>query len=85
MIVKDVFCKRLKEVRLEAKLSQRELGILAGMDPAVASARMNRYELGIHAPDFLMLRRIADVLNVPAAYFYAEDDGLAYFIKAYHR
>ncbi|WP_131024637.1 helix-turn-helix transcriptional regulator, partial [Klebsiella variicola] len=43
---------RLKEARIRASLSQERLGILAGIDEATASPRMNQYERGTHAPDF---------------------------------
>jgi transcriptional regulator with XRE-family HTH domain len=69
--------KRLKEARLAAGLSQKSLGIAAGMDQFSASSRMNQYETGKHVPDYHTLERIAKVLNVPTAYFYAENDKLA--------
>lgn len=75
--------KRLKEARLAAKISQKKLGIAAGMDEFSASARMNHYEIGRHAPDYSILKRIADTLQLPLAYFYAEDDLLAEIIKIY--
>lgn len=78
----SVFGKRLKEARLRAGLSQERLGIEAGLDPMSASARMNRYELGNRAPNFELVERIAKVLKVPAAYFYAADDTLARLILA---
>jgi transcriptional regulator with XRE-family HTH domain len=78
-------CKRLKEARLTAKLSQKKLGIAAGMDEFSASARMNHYEKGLHTPDYPTLQRIARVLKLPAAYFYAESDDLAKFIVIYSR
>jgi len=34
--------KRLKEARLRAGLSQYKLGVLAGLDEASSSARMNQ-------------------------------------------
>lgn len=72
--------KRLKEARKAAKLSQKTLGIRAGMDAFSASARMNHYEKGRHTPDYSMLARIAQVLKLPTAYFYADSDELAYWI-----
>ncbi|WP_133126812.1 helix-turn-helix domain-containing protein [Legionella nagasakiensis] len=75
--------KRLKEARLAANISQKKLGIAAGMDEFSASARMNHYELGRHSPDYSMLSRIALVLNLPVAYFYAESDQLAEVISAF--
>jgi len=68
---------RLKEARLRAGLSQQKLGILAGIDEATASARMNQYERGIHTPDFALACRLAEVLEVPACYFYTVEDDLA--------
>ena len=50
------------------------LGIEAGIDAFVASTRINRYELGIHKPDLLTVRRLAEVLKVPMAFFYADTD-----------
>lgn len=75
--------KRLKEARLASKLSQKELGIAAGIDPFSASPRINQYETGKHTPDFLTLKRLAEVLSVPTAFFYAEEDNLAEMIKLF--
>lgn len=77
--------KRLKEARLDAKLSQKELGIAAGIDQFSASPRINQYETGKHTPDFLTLKQLAAVLSVPTAYFYAEEDELAKIIKEFNR
>lgn len=76
--------KRLKEARITAGLSQKSLGIAAGIDEFSASARMNQYETGKHTPDFLTLQRIAKILNVPTAYFYAETADLAETIRLYY-
>ncbi|USQ13272.1 helix-turn-helix transcriptional regulator [Legionella lytica] len=75
--------KRLKEARLAARISQKQLGIAAGIDEFSASPRINQYETGKHAPDFSTLKRIAKVLSVPTAYFYAEEDELANKIKSF--
>jgi transcriptional regulator with XRE-family HTH domain len=80
---KDLVAKRLKEARLAAKLSQKKLGIAAGIDEFSASARMNQYETGKHIPDILTLNKIAKVLKLPIAYFYAEDENLAILIKMF--
>jgi transcriptional regulator with XRE-family HTH domain len=82
---KSPLCKRLKEARLAAGLSQKELGIAAGMDQFSASARMNHYERGRHTPDYSVLKRIASVLKLPVAYFYAENDEMAVMTKLFHR
>lgn len=75
--------KRLKEARKIAKISQRKLGVASGMDEFSAGPRMNQYETGKHTPDFLTLKRIADVLLVPTGYFYTEDDRLAEIIRIF--
>ena len=77
--------ERLKEARLEAGLSQKKLGIEAGIDEFSASPRINQYEKGTHAPNYDMIMRIGDVLDLPVAYFYAENSELAEMIKNYHR
>lgn len=76
----SVFTKRLKEARLAIGISQKQLGIQAGIDEFVASARINQYERGKHAPDFSTVAKIAGVLWVPVSYFYEPDDELATLI-----
>jgi len=75
--------RRLKEARLAAKISQKKLGIAAGIDEFSASARMNHYEIGRHTPEYSTLKRISDVLGISPAYFYTEDDRLAEIIKIF--
>lgn len=82
---RSVFCGRLRAAREAAQLSQRELGILAGLDEFVASTRINRYEMGVHKPDLDVADRIADVLEVPLAYLFADDDRLARAILAFSK
>lgn len=79
----SVFSRRLKEARSASEFSQRSLGIAAGLDPFVASARINRYEKGVHLPDIATAQRLADALKVPLPYFFADDDGLAGMILHY--
>ncbi|OPH35629.1 helix-turn-helix domain-containing protein [Moraxella lacunata] len=81
----NIFAKRLNTARKAKKLSQQQLGILSGIDPSSASARMNQYERGKHTPDFLTLSKIAETLGVPTAYFYAENDDLAELICLFDR
>ena len=69
--------KRLRAARERAGLSQARLGTLAGMDPSVASERMNQYERGVHEPKFSVVVAIATVLEVPTAYFSCLEDDLA--------
>lgn len=75
-----VYSRRLREAREAYGISQRALGIEAGLDEFVASTRVNRYETGVHQPDLQTLQRLAAILKLPVAYFYAEDDDLAQLI-----
>lgn len=80
-----VYSRRLREAREAYGISQRALGIKAGLDDFVASTRVNRYETGVHQPDLQTLQRLAQSLDLPVAYFYAEDDELARLIVEYER
>ncbi|ACT15135.1 MULTISPECIES: helix-turn-helix domain-containing protein [Pectobacterium] len=77
---RDIFSQRLKDARLLRGLSQKGLGIAAGIDEFVASARINRYEKGVHEANLVTASRLAEALDVPLAYFYAADDNLARMI-----
>lgn len=79
----SIFSKRLRQARQDAGLSQKDLGILAGLDPFVASTRINRYEQDVHAPDQATARRLAKALGVPLAYLYADNERLARMIRAF--
>lgn len=78
-----VFSRRLREARQAIGISQRALGINAGLDEFVASTRVNRYETGVHQPDLQTLQQLAAALDLPTAYFYAENDELAALIAAF--
>jgi len=69
--------QRLKQARKRQGLSQKQLGILAGIDEFVASARMNQYENGVHAPDFKTVLALSRVLNIPTAFLFCIEDELA--------
>jgi transcriptional regulator with XRE-family HTH domain len=73
----SIVAKRLRQARLEAGVSQKQLGIQAGIDEFSASARINQYERGKHMPDLQMLTRLAAVMRVPVPYFYCQDGELA--------
>jgi len=79
-ISRNPIATRLKEARIAAKISQRALGMKAGIDASSVSPRMSQYETGRHVPDFLILKRIGKVLGYPTAYFYADNDCLAEMI-----
>ncbi|MGC3979679.1 MAG: helix-turn-helix transcriptional regulator [Steroidobacteraceae bacterium] len=76
----SIVASRLKEARLRAGLSQKQLGIQAGINQFSASARINQYERGKHTPDLQTLSKLAAVLDTPVPYFFCEDNELAEFI-----
>lgn len=76
----STFARRLREARLRANLPQDRLGVLAGIDESSASARISRYESGVHEPPFSLVNKLAAVLQVPTAFFYCEDDEMAGFV-----
>lgn len=80
-----LFARRMKYAREDFGISQKELGIRAGIDEYCASARINQYERGKHTPDFLTTQNLAKVLKVPTAYFFAEEDSLAELIVTFGR
>jgi len=65
---------RLKSIRSSKGISQKKLGIRIGLDESSASSRMNHYEKGRHVPDVQTLKKIADELEVPLAYFFCESE-----------
>ena len=81
----DVWTKRFKQARLASGLSQKDVGIAAGLDEFVASTRINRYEVGVHQPDYQMATRLARVLEIPVAYLYCDNDEMASLMLAFHR
>lgn len=68
-----VFGTRLREARQRKDISQKKLGILAGIDESSASPRVNQYEQGTHTPNYSIACRLADVLEIPVQYFYTSD------------
>lgn len=83
--IRLTFQRRLRAAREAQGLSQKSLGIEAGIDPFVASTRINRYEQGIHEPDMATIQRLAKALQVPLPYLFATDDKLAAVILAFDK
>ena len=71
------FCRRLKTTRKFKKISLEQLGITIGLDESCPSSRISPYENGIHTIEYNTAERIAQVLDVPLAYFYADTEELA--------
>jgi transcriptional regulator with XRE-family HTH domain len=61
-------------------LAQDKFGVLLGLDEHTASARISRYESGIHEPPLKTAQLIASILDVPTCYMYCEDNRLAELI-----
>jgi len=80
--LRDLFTQRLRQMRMEAGLSQRELGRRIGLLEEVVSSRVTRYELGTSEPDFETAGKLARELGVPLAYLLADDEALAEIILA---
>src|SRR6267143_3733939 len=78
--VHTVVAARLRQARVRAKISQKTLGIKAGIDEFSASPRINQYERGVHVPNFQIAERLAKVLGIPTPFLYTRDDGLAELI-----
>ena len=81
--VKSVFSRRLREARLHSGIAQDRLGVMIGLDEGCSSARMSRYENGVHEPPFPIIASIAGILKVPVAYFFCDDDRLAEIMRIY--
>lgn len=79
----SLFGRRLREARRLAGMPQDKLGVQIGLDEHTASARISRYETGVHEPPFEIAVKLAKVLRVPAAYFYCYEDGLAELVLAW--
>ncbi len=79
-----IVARRLREARERKGLSQKALGIAAGINEDSASPRVNQYERAKHVPDLLTLTHLAAALAVPVPYFYAEDEQLAELLLLLH-
>ncbi len=66
----NIFPKRLKEVREERGLTQKEISLRIG----TSANAINNYELGLRTPTADILRKIAISLNVSADYLLGFSD-----------
>ncbi|WP_312183410.1 helix-turn-helix domain-containing protein [Massilia timonae] len=80
---RSVISQRLRQARELAGLPQDRLGVLAGLEESSSSARISRYESGIHEPPVKFAEALARVLGVPLAFLYCSDDRLAEIILSY--
>ncbi len=80
----SLFGQRLRTARLRAGLAQDRLGVMIGLDEGCSSARISRYETGTHEPPFETAKHLASALDVPVAYFYCKEEGVAEIILEVH-
>jgi transcriptional regulator with XRE-family HTH domain len=81
--VAATFAKRLKAARALRGLSQRALGGIVSGDKASGSARINRYEQMVNRADMDTASALAQALDVPLAYLFAEEDDQANLLLAF--
>ena len=72
----------MRQARQKIGIAQDKLGVSIGIDEHSASARMSRYENGVHEPPIATARLLAAALKVPLAYLYCDDDLLADILLA---
>lgn len=78
-----ILSRRLRQARQLRGLPQDRLGVLAGLEESSSSARISRYESGIHEPPVSFVESVAAVLELSPAFFYCADDRLAEIIRLY--
>ncbi|MGT2509740.1 helix-turn-helix domain-containing protein [Cupriavidus basilensis] len=78
-----LFGRRLRQARRRAGIPQDKLGVAIGLDETTASARISRYESGVHEPPVEIAQKLARVLRVPTAYLYCDNDELAKFLLSW--
>lgn len=78
-----IFAKRLKVARTLRGLSQRALGGLVSDSKNNGSVRINRYEQEVNRADMDMAAALAQALDVPLAYLFAEEDDQAELLLAF--
>lgn len=81
----SVMGRRMRSRREALAWSQEKVGVEIGIDESASRARISRYELGTHEPPVKTARLIANVLGVPLAYLYCEDDAIAALLLALER
>lgn len=68
--------ERIRYFRIKRRLTQTELGVLAGFSPENAASRVARFELGTREPSPDVLEQIASALAVsPYALHHGPDSG----------
>ena len=72
-----VLAARLKAARKAMGLSQVDVGVQMGIPEETSSARINRWELGVHPPSLKSAEELALVLGIPLGALVSRDELLA--------
>ena len=69
--------KRLKQLRINAKLKQAEIGEILG----VSQRTISNWENDIAQPSFELTKNLTSIYNIPIDYLYANDQATLNFIN----
>ena len=81
--IHEVFAARLKSARKALGLSQASVGDLMGLPEDISSARVNRWEKGVHPPSLKSAEELAEVLGIPLPALVSRDDVMAEMIAGF--
>ena len=76
-VLQPVFGRRLRQARKWRGMPQDKLGVAIGLDETTSSARISRYETGVHEPPIATAQLLAEELRVPLAFLYCSEDDMA--------
>lgn len=78
-----VLAARLKAARKALGLSQVDVGVQMGLPEETSSARVNRWEKGVHPPSLKSAEELAEVLGLPLPALVSRDDLMAEMIASF--
>ena len=78
-----VLAARLKAARKALGLSQVDVGVQMGISEESSSARVNRWEKGVHPPSLKSAEELAEVLGLPLPALVSRDDVMAEVIAGF--
>jgi len=78
-----VLTARLKAARKALGLSQVDVGVQMGLPEETSSARVNRWEKGVHPPSLKSAEELAEVLGLPLPALVSRDDVMAEMIASF--
>ena len=78
-----VLAARLKAARKALGLSQVDVGVQMGIPEESSSARVNRWEKGVHPPSLKSAEELAAVLGLPLPALVSRDDVMAEVIAGF--